>query len=122
MKTIEKRYFEDLFKMNSGYVLDFTNDTFAQLFRETIQVNIYDDKYSFNGDSKAKRLRTFWEIEPDDRVGKVLSEMLDIWKYQNSVQGTLEDHKTYNECQKIVGRMLGKLNCAPEAGAFFGVN
>jgi len=30
LKTIEKKLFEDLFGMARGYVLDFTNNTFAQ--------------------------------------------------------------------------------------------
>jgi len=30
LKAIEKRVFEDLFGMASGYVLDFSNNTFAE--------------------------------------------------------------------------------------------
>ncbi len=42
LRTIEKRYFEDLFGMSSGYVLEFTNNTFAEFFRENVHINIYD--------------------------------------------------------------------------------
>lgn len=70
LRTIEKRYFEELFGMGSGYVLDTTNLTFAELFRDTLDIDIYDHKYSFNGDSKAKRLRAFWETEENIKVGK----------------------------------------------------
>ena len=29
LKPVEKKYFEDIFGMSSGYVLDYTNTTFA---------------------------------------------------------------------------------------------
>ena len=84
LNSLEKRIFEDLFGMPSGYVLSYTNATFAELFRKSVKINIYDDRYVFNGDSKAKRLRAFWEIETDNLVGKILKELLDVWKYENS--------------------------------------
>ncbi|MBT9148345.1 MAG: hypothetical protein DDT32_02117 [Syntrophomonadaceae bacterium] len=89
-------------------MLKFTNNTFAEFFRETVAKEIYSLRYSFNGDSKAKRLRAFWEVEPDPAVGKVLSEMLAIWKYQHlqGNEGARDDR--YVECQSIVGRLLGK--------------
>jgi hypothetical protein len=104
-KPIEKKFFEDMFGMDSGYVLDFTNNTFAVFFRDTVAKDIYAPKYAVNGDSKAKRLRAFWELEPDTVVGKVLSEMLEIWKYLNPQQ---QASNTYEKCQEIVRRLLGK--------------
>jgi hypothetical protein len=105
LKTIEKKYFEDLFNMGSGYVLDFTNNTFAVLFRDAVAVDIYSPKYAVNGDSKAKRLRAFWELEPDTVVGKVLSEILEVWKYLNPQQ---KASTPYDKCQEIIRRLLGK--------------
>jgi len=35
LKPIEKKFFEDIFDMETGYVLDFTNITFAEFFRDT---------------------------------------------------------------------------------------
>ena len=84
MKTIEKRPFEDLLQMSSGYVLDFTNDTFEALFVESVNISIYDDKYVKYGGSKAKRLRAFWELESDAVVGKVLVDLIDNWEYKYS--------------------------------------
>ena len=57
LTSLEKRRFEDLFGMASGYVLDFSDRTFAQFFKENVGINIYDDRYKYNGGSKAKRLR-----------------------------------------------------------------
>jgi len=105
---IEKRYFEDLFGMGSGYVLDFTNSSFAQLFRDTVEIDIYHTKYSINGDSKAKRLRTFWELETDIVVGKVLSTLLDFWKLENENKENISTNVGYFECRKIISRLIGK--------------
>ena len=108
LKPVEKKYFEDIFGMSSGYVLDYTNTTFAELFRDVVGIGIYDDKYAFNGDSKAKRLRAFWELESDEIVGKVLEELLEIWKYDQEKVGKTVDHNIYKKGLKIVYRLLGK--------------
>lgn len=94
LKPIEKRGFEDLFNMASGFVLDFSNASFAQLFEDVVGMDIYDRKYEFNGDSKAKRLRAFWEVAPDDVVGKF---SMNYWMLGNtSTQKTLATFATRN--------------------------
>lgn len=108
LKAIEKRVFEDLFGMASGYVLDFSNNTFAEFFRETVNIDIYTPKYDFNGDSKAKRLRAFCETEPDPLVGKVLSGLLGIWHYNASRNGQTADSSQYKHAVSIVARLTGK--------------
>jgi len=57
LSPLEKRQLEDLLGMSGGYVLDFTNRTFADLFKDSVHINIYDAKYATRGDSKANRLR-----------------------------------------------------------------
>ena len=108
LKAIEKRVFEDLFGMASGYVLDFSNNTFAEFFREAANIDIYSPKYDFNGDSKAKRLRAFWEIESDILIGKVLSELLEIWKYDSIKRGEVGTSPQYEQATRIVARLVGK--------------
>ena len=117
LKSIEKRSFEDLFGMASGYVLDFSNNTFAEFFRETANINIYDDKYAFNGDSKAKRLRAFWEREPDTLVAKVLTGLLEVWIYESGDQAAADSK--YKRCFAIVQRLSGKDMKEPATEADF---
>lgn len=107
LTSLEKKIFADLFGMSSGYVLDYTNATFAELFRKSIKVDIYDSEYAFNGDSKAKRLRAFWELQPDVLVGKVLKELLDVWSYENQEPNSNEK-RIYNKALKIVSRLQGE--------------
>jgi hypothetical protein len=101
---LEKRQLEDLFGMGSGYVLDFSNRTFQEFFEDTVQINIYDPKYERNGSSKANHLRTFWEIEDDFKVGKALSELLEIWLHNN--KGVTDSN--LDACKKVVDRLLDK--------------
>jgi len=108
LKTIEKRVFEDLFGMANGYVLDFSNNTFAEFFRETANIDIYTPKYDFNGDSKARRLRAFWETEPDALVGKVLAGLLEVWQYNATRNGKTNDSPQYKQAAHIVARLTGK--------------
>lgn len=99
----EKQRFEHLLGMMGGYVLDFSNSSFADLFSDVTGIDIYQEKYSIYGDSKAKRLRCFWEIEPDRIVGKVLSEMLGIWENRNRDKITDPD---YVYSRKTISRLL----------------
>ena len=104
LSALEKRQFEDLLNMSSGYVGGYSNNTFGQLFQTVANINIHDDKYSHGSGSKANRLRAFWEIESDALVGKVLKEILAIWAYENNDTKT---HKAFIACQKTVNRLLG---------------
>jgi hypothetical protein len=106
-KTIEKARLEQLLGMPSGYVLDFSNKTFHAFIRGNAGIDIYADKYAFNGTSKANRLRSFWEYEPDAVVGKVLVELLEYWRYKNP-QPTEADAVLAAHCTQIVERLLGK--------------
>ncbi|MGE4297908.1 MAG: hypothetical protein AB7E47_07755 [Desulfovibrionaceae bacterium] len=108
LKVIEKRVFEDLFGMASGYVLDFSNGTFSEFFRDTAKIDIYSDKYAFNGDSKAKRLRAFWETEPDALVGKILNGLLEVWCYTASNDEQATGPQQYRRAVDIVARLSGK--------------
>lgn len=105
LKTIEKNKFEKLFAMSGGYVLDFSNNSFSQFFRENVSINIDDQKYLVMGGSKANRLRVFWELEPDELVGKTLHEMLELWKFINIDKKDL-NVSLANECERVIARLL----------------
>ena len=44
LTAIEKRKLERALGMGSGYVLDFSNRTFAEFFLDNFGIDIYDDK------------------------------------------------------------------------------
>ena len=107
LKMHEKAVFEKLFD-RGGYVLDFTDNTYAAFFREH-GVRIEDQKYKFNGQSKMKRLRAFWEIEPDLLVGKILSAMLE---YACTIESMQPDDRT--NAEKVISRLLGESSATIE--------
>jgi hypothetical protein len=92
----EKRKFERLLGMAGGYVLDFSNRTFAEFITDSTGRNIYDSRYDYGSGSKANRLRAFWQKEENSLVGKLMSDMLGDIK-----PGTLKE-----ECQQIVARFV----------------
>lgn len=106
LRTIEKQPLEDLLEMGGGFVLDFSNATFAAFFREAAGLEIYDEKYLIYGDSKAKRLRAFWELENDMVVGKVLAQLIELWEYKTPAPTDQQKLKA-NHCKKIIARLLG---------------
>ncbi len=103
LNNIDKRNLEKLFTMDKGYVLDFTDATFADFFRE-YSIAINNPKYKKqNSGSKANRLRNFWNEENDVKVGKVLMGLINIAKYLGG-----RDSELITECEKIVARLTGK--------------
>jgi hypothetical protein len=106
LTEIEKRYFEELFGMRSGYVLDFSDATFSEFFRSTGRVDIDDPKYG--GASRGKRLRSFWEQETDTLVGKVLGEILTVWVHKEPDRVAALKNYSYLEAKKTVARLTGQ--------------
>lgn len=107
LTDIEKRYLEKLLGMQSGYVLDYSDATYAEFFSRH-RVDIHGGRYQTYGTSKAKKLRAFWEQEPDVIVGKVLSELLDSYKAGCDLNGHELDAALLDQSRAIVARLLGK--------------
>lgn len=110
IKESDKRILESLFGMQSGYVLDFSNATFQSFFWNNFKVNINDQKYATYGDSKAKRLRAFWDTENNQVVGKVILELIEVSKSVNLTQGkkvTETEVALQNKAEQIANDLLG---------------
>jgi hypothetical protein len=108
LSTVEKLRLEKLFEMGTGYVLDFSNPTFAQFMFENADVDIYDDKYFQSSGSKANRLRAFWQQEPNYIVGQLISKLLEYWKEKKQLRysdNTLAEQNLYDECARIAERL-----------------
>ena len=65
LSRIEKRKLEKILGMRSGYVLNFSNRTFEDFIHDTVNIEIYDEKYNVDSGSKANRMWAFWEKEPN---------------------------------------------------------
>ena len=107
LTDIEKRYLERLFGMQSGYVLDYSDATYGEFFRRH-SVNIHGTKYKTYGTSKAKKMRAFWEQEPDNLVGQVLSELLDSYEADCELNSREVDVPILEKGRGISCRLTGK--------------
>lgn len=65
-----------------GYVLDFSDRTFAQFFALEIGADIEAPRYADYGTSKGKRLRRFLQLTDDATAAKVLRS---LWEYRKSL-------------------------------------
>lgn len=98
---IEKTKLEKCFNMGGGYVLDFSNRTFAEFIAEITGKDIYDPKYENASGSKANRFRAFWKQESNYVVGKLLSELLEYRQPSDS-----DEVRLFDECKRISARLL----------------
>lgn len=73
--SLDMRAIESILEMGGGYVLDFTDRSFAEFFAEH-GVQIDDPRYNAQGTSKAKRLRYFLKTTAPPLAGKVLGSLL----------------------------------------------
>ncbi|MFV8451294.1 nucleotide-binding protein [Vibrio campbellii] len=103
----EQKVIEQYFDMGTGYVLHYVNRTFAEFF-EQFDIDIYDDKYCDIGDSKAKRLRSFFKQHDDALIGKVLLEMIeeyDLERDSNPFRYTNHNDALRQRCIDIANRL-----------------
>jgi len=76
LTTNEKEILEELFKMRDGYVLNFSDRTFGEFFRNDMALNIFDPKFNYASGSKANRLRGFWQVADDSLVSASIDHLL----------------------------------------------
>ena len=103
MDFIERGYFEQLFNMGSGYVLDFTNREFQEFVYEKIQIDVYA---RYPGLSKAKILRSIIAEHDNVTVGKLLLEFMRYMQAKGLVTDEVRD--TFTKCAEIGNRLIGK--------------
>ncbi len=109
IRSIDMRLIDDLFEMGDGYVLNFSNKTFAEFFDEELGINIDDSRYDVEGTSKAKRLRFFLKTcDPQVRIQTLLA----LWEYRevdrrrNRTEETIQDAE--EEFYSFIERLGGK--------------
>lgn len=103
MTYIEKDYFERLFGMETGYVLDFTNYTYQRFVADTININVYK---KYHGLSKAKILRAIIDDYDNVTVGKLL---LGLMQYMQARELVADEKKEiFQKCTEIGYRLIGK--------------
>ncbi|CAM3354059.1 hypothetical protein DESA109040_09085 [Deinococcus saxicola] len=101
---------EKVLRMGDGRVLELSNNTFANLFHNSIGVEIYSDQYSLEGDSKAKRFRSFLKIAKHVEIAKILLELSKTGDYKKSAEDFPQEKITiaeYIDKSSRIGLMSG---------------
>lgn len=109
IRALEMKLVDQLFDKpgDPGYVLDFSNSTFASFFSQELDVDIYGDRYSERGSSKMNRLRCYLEVADDNQAAHTLSV---LWDYRNTLSDTFkrEVPKAAERLNALVVRLGGK--------------
>ena len=100
------RLIDDLFDMGDGYVLDFSDKTFAEFFEDELNINIDEPRYEVDGTSKAKRLRYFLRSEDDETRIKTL---LSLWEYREANRRRNSIEETYPNAEEEFYSLIERL-------------
>ncbi|MGD9129268.1 MAG: TIGR02391 family protein [Candidatus Woesebacteria bacterium] len=118
LTTNEKQILEKLFQMESGYVLNFSDRTMGEFFRDDLKIKIYSQKYNYASGSKANRMRGFWSTADDTTVAKSILKLISYIETQILVENLNRDDfpkARVNAGNKIAQRLLGKTTIKEEA-------
>ncbi|HEX2552742.1 MAG TPA: abortive infection family protein [Microvirga sp.] len=119
LKRSDMRIFDDAFGMHQGYVLNFSDRTMAEFFEDEFSIEIYQEKYRYNGSSKAKHLRAFIEAEDAYTVAKVARA---LWQHQESLphysKPSVEADELKTRFFDLIARIEGS-GAVPRTDAFY---
>lgn len=82
LTTNEKQLLEKLFQMNGGYVLNFSDRTMGEFFRDDVGIDIYSKKYNYASGSKANRMRGLWLSGDEKIIGKSILKLIEYIENQ----------------------------------------
>ena len=99
LTAMERLKLQKALRMGGGYVLNFSNRTFAEFVLLSTGIEIYGPAYEKDDGSKATRLRTFWTRESNYAVGKLLGNIFEAWEELGESAPPPED------CIRIVRRL-----------------
>ena len=103
----ERRYLERMLEMGDGYVLNYSDATYGEFFRRH-GMEIHAERFQTYGTSKAKKMRSFWDQEPDARVATVLGDMLDDYEVDCDLEGGQVDASLLEKSRNILTRISGQ--------------
>lgn len=106
----ERRALEAFLGMGSGYVLNFSDRTYARFFAEEVNRDIDDPRFVIQSGSKAWRMRSFWDQEDNWVVAKCLNALLALAK--DEAWPAAVDEKLVTSYQGVLTRISAGLPVA----------
>lgn len=92
---IELGFFEKLFEMDDGFVLDFSKAGLNNFIRNSVNMDVNTKEYltkvkkRYNSQSNANILRYFWENEDSSKILKLMYDLIDYYE-ENGFVGYYE--------------------------------
>ena len=99
-----------VFGMEGGYVLDLSNRTLADFFLEELGVDIYDDRWKAQGNSKANRLCCY--LRQSDRH-TALQALEALWEYREASSVTADYPDLEDSVRTAYFRIIQRLGGTP---------
>jgi hypothetical protein len=113
IRAIDMLALDDIFEMSGGYVLNFSDKTFAIFFAEELNIDINNPAYARNGTSKAKRLRYFLQSVDSITAARTLNA---LWEYREALRQRSEREETvknaHGQLLAIINRITGNQSTA----------
>lgn len=114
LRSIELSLVDEVFRgAERGYVLDFSNRTFADFFNRELEIDIEAAIYAADGISKGKRLRCFLGLVDDGTAARTLRV---LWEHREALRphGTPDPMpRAAAQIQALIAKLDGNAPAAP---------
>lgn len=110
LSPADRDYLENALRLETGWIVSFSDQTFSELFA-AFGIDINDEKYKKYGESKAKRMRAFWDIDDNKTVGRIILELASFFRNAELRQSLTI--KFSEQIEKIGNKLLNM----PDIGA-----
>lgn len=117
IRSIDMIFLDDIFDMGSGYVLNFSDRTFAQFFAEELNIDIDAPAYAQNGSSKAKRFRRFLQTVDNPTVVRTLKA---FWEYREALRQRSGQEEKVKNTHGLLFALINRLEDQSENVPFVG--
>ncbi|MBN3556787.1 restriction endonuclease [Sphingomonas yabuuchiae] len=113
LRSIDLRLIDDLvsFVRGAGFVLDFSDSSFADFFASELKADIDDPKYAVNGSSKGKRLRYFLQTCDDATAVRVLEA---LWEHRSEYLLRSGSADSVPNAETRYQSLITRLSCGAE--------
>jgi hypothetical protein len=114
IRSIDLRFVDELveFVRGTGYVLDFSDTSFANFFAAELDIDIDDDAYRANGNSKGKRLKCLLQKVDDPTAARVLRA---LWGHRVEIIARMSAPDPVENAEGRFLSLIARLSGRPDA-------
>jgi hypothetical protein len=107
IRPIDMLILDSLFEMGDGYVLNFSNKTFAEFFAGELNIEIDEPIYSKNGTSKGRRLKCFLQAVDTATVVRALNA---LWEYREAIRAKFGQEEKVQNARGQFLQVIDRIN------------